>query len=99
VQEGFRIDDLEAAGSISLYGSDPSKHQAFAEHITDEQWDVEKERYMAYGGRRARNNHWLDCMAYAAAAASILGVDVVGTRRVVKRVSLSEIQQQRRMAR
>jgi hypothetical protein len=79
VQNGFKVDDIDAPGSISLFGNDPVEHRAYSEQICDEVWLPDERRYVAAdGAKQARNNHWLDCTSGCAAAAAILGITVLG---------------------
>ena len=79
VQNGFKVDDIDEAGSLSLFGNDPVEHRAFAEQICDEVWLPDERRYAAAdGAKQARNNHWLDCTSGCAAAAAILDITVLG---------------------
>ncbi|NLH17340.1 MAG: hypothetical protein GX455_12250 [Phycisphaerae bacterium] len=66
---------LEETGSISLFGTDPILHRAFAEHITSEAWSPEKQRYERVPG--FAHNHWLDCMAGCCAGAGVLGIRLI----------------------
>ncbi len=75
VQDGFVIGDVDAEGSLSLWGDDPVEHRAFAEQIVAEAYDTEKMRYEEVRGYR--HNHWLDCMAGCCLAAEILGVRLI----------------------
>lgn len=65
------------AGNLTLWGKSPLHHQLFAEHLTAEyriktagrgrtvdEWKIRPERH---------DNHWLDCLAGCAVAASIQG--------------------------
>lgn len=75
VQDGFLVPKLEETGSISLFGTDPILHRAFAEHITSEAWSPEKQRYERVPG--FAHNHWLDCMAGCCAGAGVLGIRLI----------------------
>lgn len=55
-QEGFRVKD--GPGKITLWGSEPSIHKVFSEHICAEHYDVEKKKFV----RDSSNNHWFDCL-------------------------------------
>jgi len=80
-QEGLRVVERDIAGSISLFGDDPMEHRVFAEHICNEQWNVDKMCYEGPGGKKPRNNHWLDCLAGCCAAAAIKGITVMQTEK------------------
>ena len=67
-QEGFRIQ--EGAGSITLFGSEPSTHKVFGEHISSEYYDPESRKFVVQN----RNNHWLDCLAGCCMGAFRLGM-------------------------
>ncbi len=90
VQDGFVIGDVDAEGSLSLFGDDPVEHRAFAEQIVAEAYNTEKMRYEEVKGYR--HNHWLDCVAGCCLAAEILGirlieqVNVPAPRRKVRKV-------------
>jgi len=75
VQDGFVIGDIDAGGSLSLFGDDPVEHRAFAEQIVAEAYNTEKMRYEQVKGYT--HNHWLDCMAGCCLAAEILGVRLI----------------------
>lgn len=77
VQEGFRVADIEESGSLSLFGDDAHMHRAFAEHICDEQWNLEKNRFEGADGKQARNNHWLDCVAGCCTGAAMCGIKLI----------------------
>jgi len=75
VQNGFKATDCDVPGSVSLFGSDPVIHRAFAEQIIDEVWLPADMKFVASSGKgRPRNNHWLDDLAGCLAAAEILGI-------------------------
>ena len=68
-------------GSMTLFGNDAREHQTFAHHICAEQQEQEFVRDKGMVRKwvvRNRNNDWLDCTAYACAAAAILGVRLSG---------------------
>ena len=68
-------------GAVTLFGSDPMEHRNLARHLTAERWEARHKpgRGTLWTWRTIRKaNHWFDCAAYAAAAAGILGVQVVG---------------------
>jgi hypothetical protein len=64
-------------GALTLYAASPQEHLAFAKHLTAE---VQAEDFVAGRGRvtkwerKQRNNHWLDALYNACAAASLAGV-------------------------
>lgn len=94
-------------GCLTLFGDKAETHRLLAEHLTAEfrvrtegrgrqldEWKLRPER---------PDNHWLDCLAGAAVAASIQGTTLgeVGEASVSKpaqrkRVSFKDLQQQRR---
>jgi hypothetical protein len=69
-------------GSMSLWKSPQShRHSKFARHIEAEIWMEEfvQGKGLVVGfDRRHKDNHWLDAMTMACAAASMCGVRVVG---------------------
>ncbi len=90
-------------GCLSLFGRDPQAHRLIAEHLTAEyriktegrgrvvdEWKLRPE---------ASENHWLDCLAGCAIAASIQGAILPGTdaKTVTKktRTRLSDLQGRR----
>ncbi len=80
VQDGFVIGDVDAEGSLSLFGDDPVEHRAFAEQIVAEAYNTEKMRYEEVKGYR--HNHWLDCLAGCCLAAEILGIRLIAESAV-----------------
>ena len=93
-------------GGLSLFGSRPADHRLLAEHLTSEyrvrtsgrgrevdEWRIRPER---------SDNHWLDCLAGAAVAASMQGAILAGTGGASPaagrgaRVSFAEIQRRKR---
>ena len=79
VQDGFRVTKVNQPGSISLFGDEPFVHRAIAEHICDEQWNAEKEKFEGPDGKRPRNNHWLDCLAGCCMGAAMCGIKLIVT--------------------
>ena len=79
IQDGFKLGEVFSPGSISLPGNDGYTHKAFAEQICNEQWDDEKQKFVGPGGKKARNNHWLDCVAGCYAIAEMLGIKAIPT--------------------
>ena len=90
-------------GSLSLFGRNPATHRLLAHHLLAEyriktegrgrvvdEWKIKPEHF---------DNHWLDCIAGAAVAASIDGVSledagaIRGERR--ERVKLSDLQKRK----
>lgn len=65
------------AGSLSLFGKSPIRHQLLAEHLTSEYRIRTEGRGRTVDEWRIRvqhlDNHWLDCVAGCAVAASMLG--------------------------
>lgn len=94
-------------GCLSLFGSKPSRHRLFADHLTAEyrvktegrgrvvdEWKIRPER---------PDNHWLDCLVGAAVAASMQGCSLPQVHRPTKpakgtrrRVSYAEMQSKAR---
>jgi phage terminase large subunit GpA-like protein len=77
--QGFEVQPGQP-GSISLWGDRPEEHRAFALQVTAEQFVREwvPEKGFESGWRQTRkDNHWLDCLAGARAAAESLGVRVL----------------------
>jgi len=95
---------LGDAGCLSIFGSNPTQHRLFGEHLTAEY------RVQIEGRGRTvdewklpvhkPDNHWLDCLVGWAAAASMRGVERIGAqvepKQERKRLKLSELQRQRR---
>lgn len=80
IQNGFKVIGVDDSGSLSLFGSEPVQHRAFAEQICSEVWIPDELRFVAAdGSRKPSNNHWLDCVAGCCAAADMLGIRVIGT--------------------
>ena len=81
-QEGFRITD--GAGSLSLFGNEPSIHKVFSEHISAEYYNPEQRKFIT----DSRDNHWLDCLAGCCMGAFRLGVklteDPAPKKKVIK---------------
>jgi uncharacterized protein YfkK (UPF0435 family) len=94
-------------GSLTFYGKKPQTHISIASHLTAEykvavtakgrtvnEWKIRPEK---------PENHWFDCIVGSAAAASICGAKLPGVQDVnfkgknKKRISLSELQKQRRV--
>jgi len=86
-------------GCVSLFGREPDVHRLLADHLTAEyrvrtegrgrivdEWKLRPENF---------DNHWLDCLAGTAVAASMLGAVLPGTdaRQIArKRIKLSDFQ-------
>lgn len=92
-------------GSMTIFGKGGHQHALFAEHIAGSETWVRTEGHgrVVYqwspkiGGV---DNHWLDCMVGCAVAASLCGCTMTGqsvTRQKRERITLSELQRQRRM--
>jgi hypothetical protein len=82
-------------GSLSLFSDpeNPKRHLAFAHHITSEerrQQFVEGKGMVVKWYEKSKNNHWLDAIALAAAAAGVIGV------RLIARESLAQPKPQTR---
>lgn len=76
-------------GSLSLWGKDLKGHRLFADHILGE-YRVKTEaqgRVIDEWKRRVNSpdNHWLDCLVGAAAAAAMLGATLLDARPTVTR--------------
>jgi hypothetical protein len=94
VQERFNTPTFDEAmqfndGSLSLFSdpSNPKRHLAFAHHITSEerrQQFVEGKGLVVKWYEKSKNNHWLDAIALAAAAAGCIGV------RLIQRESITQ---------
>lgn len=77
---GFQIPQTRPA-SLALFGENPVEHRDWARQFLGEQWTEEYHAGSGYvkAWKRIRpDNHSLDVTAYACAAASILGMHVVG---------------------
>lgn len=77
--QGFELSPGQP-GSISMWGDRPEEHRAFALQVTAEQFVREwvPDKGFESGWRQTRkDNHWLDCLAGARAAAESLGVRVL----------------------
>jgi len=91
-------------GCLSLFGVKPADHQLLAEQLTSEYHVRTEARGRIVDEWKLRagkpDNHWLDCLVGAAAAASIQGAILFGTdgakRAPRKRVKLSEMQRKKR---
>lgn len=88
-------------GCLSLFGRDPHAHQMFAQHLTSESrarlTDATSGRVSDKWTIRpgVTENHWLDGLVGAAAAANTVGVALFeGDDGKVKRYSLAERQRQ-----
>jgi hypothetical protein len=93
VQEGFLLQDVHGAGSLSLYGDEPTTHRAFSEHIASEQWDAAKRKFVQVPGKN--HNHWFDCMVGCMVSAAYCGIKLVGSGGNVaerKIIRLSDLQ-------
>ena len=66
------LQDPEAVGACSVFGDDPTQHRRFANHIVAEEWDITEGKFK----QLSRWNHWLDCLAYAHAAARMCGISL-----------------------
>lgn len=99
IQNGFLLSP-DKPGSITLWGKDPFVHQTFARHICAERWIrefVPGKGTKEYFAIEHKQNHWLDAMHYAAAAASILGLRIVeATVAKKEKISLARRQQEKR---
>jgi hypothetical protein len=93
-------------GSLTVFGKGGHQHSLFAEHIAGSETWVRTEGHgrVVYqwspkvGGL---DNHWLDCMVGCSVAASMCGCTITGqavARAKRERITLSELQKQKRMA-
>ncbi len=87
VHRGFMT--AEGPGSITLYQEDPIRHRDFGKQICAEVWKREHIQgpgggYKEYFDVQDRNNHWLDTMSQAMAAASMCGIRLLGTTKKTK---------------
>jgi hypothetical protein len=98
VHEGFLLSDVNGAGSLSLFGDEPTIHRAFSEHIAAEQWDVSASRFVTVPGKN--HNHWLDCMVGSMVAAAMCGIKLVNSEARAgatgTKMKLSDIQRAKR---
>jgi phage terminase large subunit GpA-like protein len=75
---------LERAGIITFHKAPPNEHLALAKHLTAE---TKTEEFVADKGvvvkweRIRRQNHWLDALGYACAAAHLAGVRLIDEER------------------
>lgn len=75
---------LERSGTITFHKASPNEHLTLAKHLTAE---TKTEEFVAGKGvvvkweRIRRQNHWLDALGYACAAASLAGVRLIEERR------------------
>jgi hypothetical protein len=90
-------------GCLSLYGRTPEIHRLLADHLCAEYRVQTQGRGRTVDEWKLRlsgsDNHWLDCLAGAAVAASMQGVVLFGTDTKAvqrQRVRLSAIQEARR---
>lgn len=70
------LQDPATAGSCSIYGTEAREHRLFARHIVAEEWEPGAGRWVVLN----KWNHFLDCMAGAHAAASMLGLRILPER-------------------
>lgn len=87
-------------GSVTLWGTDGTRHELFARHIARSEFSVE---VVGPSGRVREwavlpgkpDNHWLDCMSGCMCAAAMLGVKLPGQevapRRVRKRYTQADL--------
>jgi hypothetical protein len=100
VQERFNTPTFDEAmqfndGSMSLFSDpgNPKRHLAFAHHITSEerrQQFVEGKGLVVKWFEKSKNNHWLDAIALAAAAAGCIGVRLIA-RESFSKQTLSNV--------
>lgn len=107
--KSFAADALLATigdkGSLTLFGDRPERHRMFADHavseVRDRQHSEKTQRTVDVWSLKPGkpDNHLFDCLAGAAAAASLIGITLPEhtARPVVRqRVKLSELQKQKR---
>ena len=100
VHARFSVNPIESEnfvdGSLSLWQPENNKeHLSFAKHITAEELQEVFEPgkgVKKHWAKVARNNHWLDALAYACAAASCVGIRLVSSELPISQ----QIQQQPR---
>jgi hypothetical protein len=88
-------------GTFLMFGDDPKPHFTFGKHLTAE---IEVEEFVRNKGMKRfwkkinKNNHYFDAAYMSAVAASMCGIRLLTQRKTVtpKRVSLSELQSQKR---
>jgi phage terminase large subunit GpA-like protein len=95
VHDGIRVPEIASPGSISLYGSEPSRHRAIARHITAEAYNTDKGAFETIH----RKNHWLDCLAGCRAAAEMMGVSLIQPVQTPRKVKYSDIQREKQRQR
>ena len=99
VAQNAFMTDIGQPGSMTIFGDDPYKHRTFGRHIVSEEWTTQFEP--GKGTREFfnvidRHNHWLDCLHYASAGASMVGVKLLGEDIGSPKISLAALQQLRR---
>ncbi len=94
---------LGETGCVSLYGSDKTNHELFAEHIAGSEFWKETFGYGRtvhewYQKPNRPDNHWLDCLVGCAAAASFEGVatDAMKSNSLRRRKKYSQKDMKRR---
>jgi len=79
---------------LSLYGHQPSEHGMLADHLLAEYRVRTEGRGRVVDEWKARpdnrDNHWLDCLAGAAVAASMCGCSLADVVRPVKAVAMND---------
>ena len=99
VQNGFLLPP-DKPGAMTLFGSDKYAHKTLARHILAEKWVREfipGKGVKEYFDVVNKQNHYLDALHYAAAAASILGIQIVqDAAPKTKKVSFAEMQREKR---
>ncbi|HUX15330.1 MAG TPA: hypothetical protein VMW52_02600, partial [Phycisphaerae bacterium] len=101
-QQGFLL-PLEKPGAITVFGDTPATHRRFEQHILAEKWTESYHPKKGYVGEFIASgpNHWLDALAEALAALSLVGfrtMIVEGLAAGVappKSLSLSAMQKQK----
>jgi len=75
------LQDRGTPGALALFGDAPEMHRRYAKHITAEDWDPAKGKWI----QRSKFNHYFDCTGYAFAALDMLGVRLIAGRPVVRK--------------
>lgn len=93
---------LGGRGCVSLFGDSPSRHRLLADHLTSEYRVRTEGRGRTVDVWHPRpgkpDNHWLDCFAGCAVAASIQGCtlpEMQQTAPARRRVKFSDVQRQK----
>lgn len=88
-------------GCLSVFGSEPSKHRMFADHLTAEyrvQTSGRGRTVWEWKLRPNQENHWLDCMVGCCVCGSMRGIQPHGIKQITvkaKRYTYAEVMAQR----